>query len=51
MYYRECTKAYAVEVIKEITEECSEAYEAMSLIEKFINNEITTDDVADAISE
>lgn len=51
MYYNECIKTYAVEVIKEITEECSDAYKAMELIEKFVNNEITTDEVVDAISE
>jgi hypothetical protein len=51
MYYNECIKTYAVEVIKEITEECSEAYKALELIEKFVNNEITTDEIADAISE
>lgn len=51
MYYNECIKSYTVEVIREITEECSEPYKAMELIEKFISNEITTDEVTNAIYE
>ncbi len=51
MYYNECIKTYAVEVIKEITEECSEAYKATELIEQFVNNELTTYEVTNAIYE
>ena len=51
MYYNECIKSYAVEIIREIAEECAEPYKAMELIEKFVNNEITTDEVTNAIYE
>lgn len=47
MYYNECTKAYAVEVIKEIANECSEPHRAMELIENFINNELKTGDLTE----
>lgn len=51
MYYTECTKAYAVEIIKEIANECSEPHKALRLIENFINNELKTGDLTEIMYE
>lgn len=48
MYYRDCTKAYAVNVLKEIMEEAP-AWRAMELIEAFVSNIITTDEIVESI--
>lgn len=44
MYYRDCTSAYAVEVIKEILE-YAEPWRALELVEKFLANQINTDEI------
>ena len=44
MYYRDCTKAYAVEIIKEILE-YAEPWRALELVEQFLGNEINTDEI------
>lgn len=51
MYYRECTKAYAIEVINEIITAVECDGDALYLIEKFIQNEFNTDDIASFIEE
>lgn len=47
MYYEECTKAYAIEFIKEITEYSSNDGIALDLIQQFLNGEITTTEIED----
>lgn len=44
MYYRDCTSAYACEVIKEILE-YAEPWRALQLIEEFMANRINTDEI------
>lgn len=44
MYYRDCTNAYAVEVLKEILE-YAEPWQALELVEKFLANQINTDEI------
>lgn len=44
MYYRDCTNAYAVEVIKEILE-YAEPWRALDLVKQFLDNQINTDEI------
>ena len=49
MYYEECTKAYAVEFIKEIIENAQSEAQALEFIRDFLNGEITTTEIEDFI--
>ena len=44
MYYKDCTKNYAVEVIKEILE-YAEPRRALELVAQFLDNQINTDEI------
>lgn len=44
MYYRDCTKAWAVEFIKEILEN-AEPWRALELVEAFLSNQMNTDEI------
>lgn len=46
MYYRDCTPAYAVEVIKEIIENAG-PMQALTIIRNFLDENISTDDIQD----
>lgn len=48
MYYRDCTSAYAAEVIKEILE-YAEPWRALQLIEEFMANRINTDEIGNEL--
>lgn len=47
MYYGECTPAYAVEVIKEIIENSDGDFRALTAIQQFLDNDLSTDEIAD----
>lgn len=49
MYYRDCTDAYACEVIKEILEYAAAPWKALELTEKFLANEINTDEIGNEL--
>lgn len=51
MYYGECTPAYAVEVINEIIENAAGPMQTLAIIKNFMNNNLSTDDVVELISE
>lgn len=44
MYYRDCTKYYATEVIREILD-AAEPWVALELIEQFLDNRMSTADI------
>lgn len=48
MYYRDCTKYYATEVIREILD-AAEPWEALELIEQFLDNRINTDEIGNRL--
>lgn len=45
MYYRDCTPAYAAEVIREILDASAHPCDALMLIELFITNQYNTDEI------
>ena len=48
MFYRDCTTAYAAEVVREILDNC-EPREALDMIREFLDNEINTDEIGNRI--
>ena len=48
MYYRDCTKAYAVEVIREILDNAQPG-RALELVEQFLAGQINTDEIGNEL--
>lgn len=49
MYYNDCTAGYAAEVIREILDNADHPRDALWLIELFITNQYTTDDIGNEL--
>lgn len=47
MYYGDCTPAYARSVIKEIANRMDGDFTALMVIRQFLNNELSTEEIAD----
>ena len=46
MYYRDCTSGWAAEFIREILDNATSSATALELIDRFLSNQCTAEDIA-----